>query len=342
MTLRHGNALLAVCTLLAVSLGLLRDAAADGDFAALTYNVRGLPPTVIEDRTTEIAAIAPLLEDFHTDVDALVAIQELFYQPYFDTITDVLTVSYPFISAKDNGGPSGVGDGLTRMSDFAFSNFDRTQWNMCFGIEDSGNDCLTNKGFSYGRHELEPGVFVDVYNLHADAGQDAGSKAARADNIGQLIDAINANSPPGTAVLVLGDTNSHYTRVDDVIEDVLSDAGMTDVWIQLVNGDVVPGKGSDIDSGCDSITGDPSGPDCELIDKIFYRSGSGVTLTPTVYTVLVDPFGDPNHGGLSDHFAVSAEFHYVPEPGGIAGLVAGCTALAGLARRRRRITHRST
>lgn len=32
----------------------------------MSYNVRGLPASVIEDRTIPIAAIAPLLEDFHT------------------------------------------------------------------------------------------------------------------------------------------------------------------------------------------------------------------------------------------------------------------------------------
>ena len=54
----------------------------------LTYNVRGLPPQVIEDRTAGIAAIAPLLEDFHNaggvieGIDSVALLQELFYHDH--------------------------------------------------------------------------------------------------------------------------------------------------------------------------------------------------------------------------------------------------------------------
>ena len=284
-------------------------------FSVLTYNVRGLPAAVIEDRTAEIAAIAPLLEDFHNaggtidGIAGIVEIQELFDAGYYATITDGGTVSYPNITAKDNGGFSGIGDGLTLMSDFSFAGFTRTQWNMCFGsFGADGSDCDTNKGYSFAQVTLGPGAIVHVYNLHADAGQDEGSRAARRDNITQLTAAINANSAPGTAVIVMGDTNSHYTRTpNDNIETILSGAGLTDVWVELVNGGVVPGAGPDNESGCDTA---PSGANCELIDKIFYRSGSDVVLTPMSYTVYKDEFSDMS-GDLSDHLPVSAVFDYM-------------------------------
>jgi hypothetical protein len=281
-------------------------------FMTLTYNVRGLPPIVIEDRTAEIAAIAPLLEDFHNPggvidgMSAIVLLQELFYQSYYDTIMDPQTVTYSFKTAKDNGGPSGIGDGLDMLSDFSFTGFTQTQWDDCWGsLGSDGSDCDTNKGFSLATFDFGDGAAIDVYNLHADAGQDANSQLARRNNIDQLIAAINTLSPEGTAVIVMGDTNSLYTRSpNDTVESLQTGAGLTDVWVELVNGGVTPGPGAEINSGCET---DPSGPDCEMIDKIFYRSGDGVTLTPLDYKALKSEFSDGG-GDLSDHLPVAALF----------------------------------
>ena len=281
-------------------------------FTTLTYNVRGLPPQVIEDRSAEIAAIAPLLEDFHTanglidGIDSVVLMQELFYQPYYDTLTDAQTVSYPFKTAKDSSGPSGIGDGLNMLTDFTFSGFDRTQWTHCYGTQgQDGSDCDTNKGYSFATFDFGDGLQVDVYNLHADAGQDLESQIARRFNIDQLVDAINSRSPPGTAVIVMGDTNSLYTRApDDDVITLQTNPGLTDVWVELVNGGTTPAPGPEIDSGC---TSDPSGPNCELIDKVFYRSGNGVILTALNYEVHKAEFSDAG-GDLSDHFPVAVLF----------------------------------
>jgi hypothetical protein len=286
---------------------------ARGDtFSVLTYNVRGIPPPVIEDRTAQMAAIAPKLEDFHTagggfaGIESVVLLQELFHLAYYNTLTSA-PVNYAFETAKDNGGPSGIGDGLNILSDFLFTGFDRTQWTSCFGTGGlNGSDCDTNKGYSYSRHQIAPETTVDFYNLHADAGQDSGSRAARRSNITQLVAAINARSPAGTAFIVMGDTNSLYTRTpNDNIASVLTGTGATDVWVELVKGGTVPVAGPDNDSGCDT---NPSGPACELIDKVFYRSGTNVTLTPIDYDVLNTFFSDGSGNDLSDHFPVSVTF----------------------------------
>lgn len=284
------------------------------DVGILTYNVRGLPPfpPFVEDRTAEIAEIAPRLEDYHTPggaidgIDSVVLIQELFHLPYYNTLTDPQTVSYPFITEKDGGGPASIGDGLNMLADYAFSDFTRVQWDSCFGSGGAaGSDCDTNKGFSVASFEIGTGLFVDVYNLHADAGQDEDSRAARRDNIDQLVAYINTNSPEGQAVIIAGDTNSRYTLTpNDNIETLLSGTGVTDVWVELVNGGVVPGAGPDNESGCGS---NPSGADCELIDKVFYRSGNGVILTPVSYAALQAEFSDTG-GDLSDHIPVEVLF----------------------------------
>jgi len=284
-------------------------------FAVMSYNVRGLPPLVIENRTQEIAAIAPLLEDFHRraepyfGISSLVGLQELFYQPYYDELTDPETVSYAYVTAKDTGGPAGIGDGLTLLSDFEIEDYVRVTWDLCFGTASYfGSDCDTNKGFSFARMDLEQGAWVDVYNLHADAGQDNGSRFARRDNIEQLVNYINEASPAGTPVVVLGDTNSQYTRVgDDNLQVLLEDASLTDVWVELRRDGIVPGAGADIEADCDTT---PGSGDCELFDKIFYRSGDLLRLEPRSYAVLKEIFSDQGGDDLSDHYPIAVEFEY--------------------------------
>lgn len=201
--------------------GLPAPAAAE-TFAVLSYNVRGIPPPAIEDRTAEIEQIAPLLEDFHTEGDeyegiaSVVGLQELFFDEYYKILFDMETVSYPFFTEKDEGGPAMIGDGLNLLSDFKFDDFKRVQWEDCFGsMGAAGSDCDTNKGYSYARVQLVDEIFFDLYTLHADAGQDEGSREARRANTKQLIDGIADLSTDGAPVIVLGDTNSLYTRVGD-------------------------------------------------------------------------------------------------------------------------------
>ena len=70
------------------------------------------------------------------------------------------------------------------------------------------------KGFTFMRIRLAEGVYVDFYNLHADAGSNPGDLTARADNFAQLT-AFIQNHSAGNAVVVVGDTNTRYTRTVD-------------------------------------------------------------------------------------------------------------------------------
>jgi hypothetical protein len=290
-------------------------AALAGSFAVMSYNVRGIPSPPIEDRTAQIAAIAPLLEDFHTPgppyagIAGFVGLQELFDAGYYSTLTNPATITYPYLTVKDAGGPLGTGDGLNMLSDFQVDDFARTQWANCFGTgADNGSDCDTNKGFTFGRVLLEAGVSVDVYTLHADAGQDAGSQDARRKNIIQLLGAINTNSPEGTPVIVLGDTNSLYTRNGtDNLQDLVFGAGLTDVWVQMRRSGLVPSAGDPIDGDCDT---DPGSINCELVDKILFRDGSLLVFAPQSYAVLDQMFSDGQGNDLSDHYPVAVTFDY--------------------------------
>ncbi|MDJ0852552.1 MAG: endonuclease/exonuclease/phosphatase family protein [Myxococcota bacterium] len=334
------------------SVAAAASASADS-FQLLTYNVRGIPfspPFFNEDRSTEMATIAELTEDFHEPPapTSIVVMQEVFSQDYYDTLTDPNTVTYPHITPKDEGTitlppplpPEKLGDGLIRMSDVPFTDFTRTQWNDCFGtLGQNGSDCDTNKGYSFAQHELEPGVFVDVYNLHSDAGQDPNSIDARASNLRQLGDDILMNSvEAGNAVIVAGDFNSLYTRSTDVIRELVDPSmgpGLTDVWAELVFGPANPGDADglpdingELDAGCDI---DPSGAMCEQIDKILYRGSALLDLAATSYDG--DAFGD--NETLSDHRQIAAVFDYtvIPEPTTAALLFSGLFGLGLRARR---------
>lgn len=96
----------------------------------------------------------------------------------------------------------------------------------------------------------------------------------------------------------------------------------------------MPATGPFLDAGCAS---DPGGPSCELIDKVFFRSGSRLALTPVSYDVPAN-FVDAAGGPLSAHLPVAAVFSFttVPEPSVAAPLFAAVLlgAVRACARRR--------
>ncbi|KHD37314.1 hypothetical protein NL50_06985 [Clostridium acetobutylicum] len=126
-------------------------------------------------------------------------------------------VTSPYLTETSGNVP--FGDGLNFISKYPFYDTDRVTWNKRYGTITDGSDQLTPKGFMYSQYEFEPGVYVDIYTLHADAGDDEGSYEARRDNIEQLAAYINENSK-GNAVIVMGETNrnsANFEVVDKII-----------------------------------------------------------------------------------------------------------------------------
>lgn len=305
------------------------DAAAAGSLSVLTYNVAGLPQGVNPDQFPAVntVKISPLLNPYD-----LVAVQEDF--SYHADLVSQVTHPYQSIPTTAGRPPYNVmiGDGLNTLSRSLFTDFTRVMWTDCNGLVSEGSDCLAAKGFSLARHEIAPGSFLDVYDFHADAGSAPADLAARAANIRQLLAYILDRSA-GNAVLVLGDTNSRYTRAADVLPELLAGAGLTDGWIELARGGVLPAVGPALTAGC---ANDPAGGDCERVDKIFYRSGGDLVLTATSYAIP-SQFVDEDGAPLSDHdpVAMAFDFAVVPEPGTALLVAGGLVALA--ARRPRRI-----
>ncbi len=270
-------------------------AATSGTFNVLTYNVAGLPEGLSSGKpATNTPLISPRLGAYD-----IVNVQEDFNYHAALYAGD----NHPYRTATSGGVP--FGDGLNTLSDYAFDDFERVKWNSC-----TGTNCLTPKGFSLARVRLDEGVFVDLYNVHTNADSDDAALAARRANVTQLSEFIRANSA-GNAVIVMGDTNTRYTRTGDNIRSLVSENGLTDPWVQLVKGGVAPALGAD------ALVCPTTAPtnDCEVVDKVFYRDSNVVDLTANRYNNDWAKFLDSAGGNLSDHFPHTVDFSWKLNPG---------------------------
>jgi hypothetical protein len=159
------------------------------------------------------------------------------------------------------------------------------------------------------RLRLAEGVYVDVYNLHTNAGTSSGDLASRADNFAQLSAFIHSHSG-GNAVVVMGDTNTRYTRGGDTIASFAAANGLTDAWVKLERGGVAPAAGTPA-LVCDeaSITNT-----CEVVDKILYRGSRFITLNATSYANEHADFLDASGSMLSDHDPITVRFSWSTNP----------------------------
>jgi endonuclease/exonuclease/phosphatase family metal-dependent hydrolase len=264
-------------------------------FTVLTYNVAGLPAVLSSsDPETNTPLISALINDYD-----LVQVQEDFNYHAALYADDY----HPYRTATSGG--AGIGDGLNTLSNFPFSDdIDRVAWDDCSGTD--GN-CLTPKGFTLNRIRLDEGVYLDVYNCHTNAGSVDAAYEARRKNILQMVDYINSNSV-GNAVLLTGDWNCRYTRSEDNIRLIPEDVGATDSWVELIKNGIAPEQGSDA-LVCDE-TAILTEFDCEVVDKIFYRSNNYITLIPAEFTYEDEKFRDENGAMLSDHRPVFTEFQW--------------------------------
>ncbi|KXJ88715.1 endonuclease/exonuclease/phosphatase [Microdochium bolleyi] len=269
-----------------------------GDLSVLTMNVAGLPQIlqgndVPGDKTTNSRLIGSLFAKYGYDI---INMQEDFN--YHAAIYE--TDNHPFRTPTSGGVP--FGSGLNTVSNYDFVEFNRVKWATC--SNDESADCLTPKGFTFMRVALATSpttsVFVDVYNLHADAGGKDADLIARSANIRQVAD-YAATWSAGNAVIIFGDTNSRYSRPRDVAIRELIASGFKDAWVEFERGGVAP--------TAESLCSNPSTTDsCETVDKVFYRSGPLLTLTGSGFHYASNRFLQPDGNILSDHNPVNVNF----------------------------------
>jgi endonuclease/exonuclease/phosphatase family metal-dependent hydrolase len=248
-----------------------------GRFTLLTYNVAGLPQLVSpSEPAVNIPIISPLLN--HYDV-ALVQEdfsyhQELSRQTKHAYRTDTMRGSLALMP-----------DGLNQFSRFSIGWTQRVRWSQCNGYFGQASDCLADKGFSFTVMTLAPGVQVDVYNLHAEAGGTANDVRARRANFEQLRDFIQHRSA-GKAVLVAGDTNLRGSAHEDqkTLNAFLDEVSLTDACARF---------------GCGE----------EKLDRVLFRSSESVDLDILGWWTDVR-FVDAQGAPLSDHPAVGVEVRW--------------------------------
>jgi hypothetical protein len=279
-----------------------------GTFRALSYNVAGLPePLSGSDSDVNSPLISPLLNGYD-----LVLLQEDWVDPdpplagidfHHDDIVSAVTHPYRSVPAPpplgtDPRRPTAlVADGLNLLSVFPFGEVRRVMWDGCFGGPDTSDggagDCLSQKGFMVTTVSLAPGVEVDVYNLHAEAGATRTDQDLSAAQFDQLADYIETNSA-GRAVVLGGDTNLH---TDDTHPDSWGEDGS--IWRRFL-------ERTGLRDVCDVVR---CGDDGHSIDKFAFRSGGGLTLEPRSHRFERDVFVRPSDGQpLSDHDALRVDF----------------------------------
>ncbi len=273
------------------SLAITSTQAADGTFSTLTYNVAGLPQ-MISSAAGDRAAATALISCYVKQFD-FVNVQEDFnyHAALYDSCDD-----HPFRSPTSGGVV--FGSGLNSLSRFPYMDWERVKWDDCNGV-----DCLTPKGFTMARTRLSEGAYVDIYNLHAQAQTEGPDLKVRRKNLLQLLDYIEQNSA-GNAIIVMGDTNTRYTRSDDNILEFLHH-GFTDLWVSRLR------KGSIPAAGAAALTCDPAvtSPDCEVVDKIMVRDNGFLGLQATDYRIETNAV-DYNGTDLSDHRGIVANWRY--------------------------------
>jgi len=263
------------------------DAATSGRLNVLSYNVAGLPGGLSKsDPVKNTPQISPLLNAYD-----LALMQEDFA---FTTQLSSKAL-HPY---KSPPGTPALGtfmnDGLTRFSNAKFSGHTRIRWKDCNGIFDQANDCLASKGFSVAKTDLGPGVSIDVYNLHMDAGNSNGDLTARAKQVDQLLAEI-AKRSAGRAIIVAGDTNirpSKNTSNKQMLDKLMLQAKLTDACVHVTCGDA------------------------DRIDRVLYRSSATVKLEALTWKID-KTFVDSNSKDLSDHEAVGVLMSWsIASPGG--------------------------
>jgi hypothetical protein len=272
-----------------------------GEFTALTYNVAGLPAALSgSEPDVNTVLISPLLNAYD-----LVLVQESWannpplpggLEVYHEVL--VSQVTHPFLSepaplplGTDPRRPEAfVSDGLNRMSRFPFGELTRVMWDGCFGGIDTSDggagDCLSQKGFSVATTTLAPGVEVDVYNLHGEAGGTAEDERLSRLDYEQLA-AFMVTHSAGKAVIVGGDFNLRPNRQPDgeVLATFREETGLTDV--------------------CEVVD---CGDDANEIDRFMFRSGGGVTIEALAHSFERDRFRRDDGEPLSDHDALAVTF----------------------------------
>ena len=306
--MKKAISVLLACLLLlptAFSVAFAAETQTQGEFTVFSYNVAGLPDIGFISGNEPVNVVSNQVS-IGKFVSAqgydIFATQEDF--GYHDNLAGALT-GYAYQTYHHGGVPYGDGTNVFTQA-YPIYNEEHIPWDSLYGIADDGADEFSQKGVTYVCIQLTENVYVDFYDIHADAYGDEGSVAARRDNFRQLAELINSRTVD-RPVIVTGDFNASLFNDNSLLKETLVDGcGLKDAWTEVKNG------GNYTDCSYFSETyGDhwtAKWGVWDSVERYMYKDGGGITLTCTEFE-YVDVL---NNKGLScsDHLAVYARFAY--------------------------------
>ncbi len=257
------------------------------EFSVLTYNVAGLPEIISQSLPSQNT---PLISKKINAYDLVLMQEDFWYDRQ-------LAENARHLFKSSENGLLYRGSGLREFSYTPYTKLGNLSWQDCHGVIKAQNDCLTRKGFTYGKKYLHeenlPNTSVDIYNVHFDAGSEPGDYEARQKQLNQLSAFLTQRSED-QAVIIAGDFNMHG-RKDNILDNeemknfslFLSKHRLKDATQKLSS----PEERED------------------RLDRILYRGNKALKLTlkkTGIPTDFVDMRGFP----LSDHRPFFANFAY--------------------------------
>ena len=307
-----------------------KNAVLEGTFTAVALNVDGLPNKIANydlnpdgpgrDGTLKISQyLASKGYDFigcSEDFNYNGALMESLDGYSCGTIRNTLSVNgisyWDLIQGKIHVETDGL-NLLWKNSKIAATGESWTRW---WDTESTDGNQYVEKGYRHYDVQIDGGPVIDVFILHMDAG-DVNATWSRESQWRQLVEAIN-NSDHSRAKLIIGDTNSRYTR-EDVISNFFSrlssDFTASDVWVEKYRNGIYPT--TDMDNLTDQSDVDDYSK-YEIVDKIIYinpTAANTVRLTPQTFSIQHDYTygyvdGTDDTTPLGDHHPVVVQFKY--------------------------------
>lgn len=272
-------------------------------FKVCPFNVDGLPKTISilgftininNDGLEEEGAIAIGKYIANSNIDVFALSEDFNFHP---SLAAQINDEYTFgtyrggISTSNLSGTKVNTDGLEFLAKapFSFSEETCTPWNKTYGYTTNGSDELIKKGYRYYVVDLGGGAYVDFYILHMDAETDPKDNEARASQWEQLRDDILSKST-NRPVIVMGDTNSRYTR-DDILGLFINPIEATgyyevkDAWIEHCKNGKYPTLGDDA-----LMVGQLGYREGEVVDKVLYLNPKkdGLAISSLAFDVDAD------------------------------------------------------
>ncbi len=278
-----------------------------GEIKLMSYNVDGLPiPASLSssgrDPREATKSMIPYINEYDADI---LAVQEDFN--YHSLLKKGINLS----NSTFTSGVVPFGDGLNFYSKFPIYNVSRIGWEDAHGIFTDGSDELTPKGILYSVFKVAEGVYVDVYNIHADGYDDEGSVKARINQYKQLIELINTQSS-SRPVIIIGDTNSRLCREYNQLRKLfIEQEGFRDAWSEVCDDGKYTVWESE-DAAC-NVYGYAWWGVWDSVDRVMYRSGGGISLEAIAHEYKF--FGTDKQGfyvydSPSDHAALKVTLKY--------------------------------